>query len=567
MAAIGQVLVLATAGFATDPALVRRWSRRAPAIALGSLLVPLAAGAVLGVALPIGFRGVHATAGTFALFMAIALAISSPPVISRVLADTGLLRRDFGQVTLAVAMGNDVVGWVLLSVVASLAVSSGLPAQRLAVAVGTLTIFIAVAWRWGVPATNAVLARVRRGGHPHGALAFGLVAIFATSALTNAAGIEAVLGAFVAGLVLRQARGAKADIEGPITSVTDAWFAPLFFAVAGLRVDLGALAHLDVLGWAIVAVAVASAAKLVGVFSTARLSGSSATEAAALAVGLNIRGSLEIVLATTGLALGVLNVTSYTVVLVVAVATSAMAAPLLRRITRDWDGDLEERRRIGQERLLAATTSLPDRTSVPAVGLPEPARAVARAIWWSEPTAEGQDRGAVVVTADESLGLAVPWLVDGRSTVLLVAPTTTLPTGDDRRAVIVAVSSTATAAVAVEAAAAIALATGATLRLVHLRRHGRPAHGVRAADRWASAAGVPAETVIVDQSAELVTVADAVRHAAGPDDLVVVGTTAHVEDGEVRLGGCAATLLATGTPLVMVVPPAAGIFATGAGWT
>jgi hypothetical protein len=272
-----------------------------------------------------------------------------------------------------------------------------------------------------------------------------------------------------------------------------------------------------------------------------------------------------------------------------------MAAPLLRRITRGWEGDQDEQRRLGQERLLAASNSLPDRSSVPLIGSLGPAQDVARAIWWTEPTAEGHDGGAVVVTAGDSLEPAVPWLVDGRSTVLLVTPAARLPVGDDRlpagedrlppgedrlpggddrllagderRAVVVAVSSTATAAVAIEAAAAIALATGAVLRLVHLRREGRPAHGVRAAQRWASDAGVTAELVVLDQSVELSSVADAMRGAAGPDDLVVVGTTAHVEDGDVRLGGCAAALRSAGTPLIMVVPPAAGIFSTGAGWT
>ena len=258
LASISALMVLAVTGFHTDPKLVRRWSRRVPLLAVASLIIPFAAGAVLGGVLPEVYRGPSATAGVFVLFMAIALSISSPPVISRVLADAGQLRRDFAQVTLAVAMTNDVAGWILLGVVISLAGTGELPVADLVLAMGSIVLLAVVAVRWGPRVVGALLDRARRHGPPHGPVAVALVVIFAVSAFTNAAGIEAVLGAFVAALVLRSSRGAMRDVEPSIASMTESFFAPIFFTVAGLRVDLGALFEPDVAFWCVTAVVLAS---------------------------------------------------------------------------------------------------------------------------------------------------------------------------------------------------------------------------------------------------------------------------------------------------------------------
>jgi Kef-type K+ transport system membrane component KefB len=192
LASISALMVLAVTGFHTDPKLVHRWSRRVPALAIASLVIPFAAGAVLGGALPVAYRGPAATTGVFVLFMAIALSISSPPVISRVLADAGQLRRDFAQVTLAVAMTNDVAGWILLGVVISLAGTGELPVADLVLAMGSIVLLAVLAVRWGPRVVGTLLAWSRRYGPTHGPVAAALVVIFAVSAFTNAVGIEAV---------------------------------------------------------------------------------------------------------------------------------------------------------------------------------------------------------------------------------------------------------------------------------------------------------------------------------------------------------------------------------------
>ena len=558
LAAISALMVLAVTGFHTDPKLVRRWSRRVPALAIASLVIPFAAGAVLGGVLPTAYRGPTATTGVFVLFMAIALSISSPPVISRVLADAGQLRRDFAQVTLAVAMTNDVAGWILLGVVISLAGTGELPVADLLLAMGSIVVLAVVAVRWGSTVVSALLEWSRRFGPAHGPVAVALAVIFGVSAFTNAVGIEAVLGAFVAALVLRSSKGAMRDVEPSISAMTESFFAPIFFTVAGLRVDLGALFEPEVAFWCATAVAVATVTKVVGAGGAARLSGSSPRESAAIGVGLNIRGSLEVVLASVGLAIGVLNATSYTIVVVVAVATSAVAPPLLRRITDGWYGDDVEEHRLRRERLHAATDSLPN--APPIVAGTAGASVVAGAVWAdADGYGSDVDGGAVVVGVAADLGPALPWLERGEGPVLLVSALEGLPASGGR--VLVPVVSTGTSAAAIEVAARLALAARSDLVLVHLRRPGGSVASVERAADWAAAMGITTDTTIREVPG--VTddaLADLLHEMSGPADLVVTGTTVHLGDGHLELGACAERLFRAETPMVAVVPAASGPF-------
>ncbi len=114
---LGVALLLVTAGFETDLELIRRLGRAAALVTGFSLVVPLAGGLVTGLLLPDDFVGGGADRTVFALFVAAALSVSALAVIARILSELGLMRRDFGQITVAAGMANDVVGWVMLAVV------------------------------------------------------------------------------------------------------------------------------------------------------------------------------------------------------------------------------------------------------------------------------------------------------------------------------------------------------------------------------------------------------------------------------------------------------------------
>ncbi len=351
---LGVALLLVTAGFETDLELIRRLGRAAALVTGFSLVLPLAGGLVTGLFLPEDFVGGGADRTVFALFVAAALSVSALAVIARILSELGLMRRDFGQITVAAGMANDVVGWVMLAVFTGFATAGEVSLGGTLRTVMGLVAFLILAMTLGQRVVDASLRRIRRDGpNLHGALSLAVITMLVFGVATQALGIEAVLGAFVAGVVLNRSRFQQHEVVQHIESLTNAFLAPVFFAMAGLRMDLGLLGNSEALFWAGAVMVVAIVAKFAGAFVGARLAGQSRRAASALGAGLNARGALEIVIASVGLSLGVFSETAYTVIVLVPLVTSVFAAVSLRLVVRDWIGSPEEVERLEREEALS----------------------------------------------------------------------------------------------------------------------------------------------------------------------------------------------------------------------
>ncbi|MCY4174954.1 MAG: cation:proton antiporter [Acidimicrobiaceae bacterium] len=351
---LGVALLLVTAGFETDLELIRRLGRAAALVTGFSLVVPLAGGLVTGLLLPEDFVGGGADRTVFALFVAAALSVSALAVIARILSELGLMRRDFGQITVAAGMANDVVGWVMIAVFTGFATAGEVSLGGTLRTVLGLAAFLALAMTLGQRAVDAGLRRIRRDGpNIQGALSLAVMTMLVFGVSTQALGIEAVLGAFVAGVVLNRSRFQQHEVVQHIESLTNAFLAPVFFAMAGLRMDLGLLGDSEALLWAGAVMVVAIVAKFAGAFVGARLAGQSRRAASALGAGLNARGALEIVIASVGLSLGVFSETAYTVIVLVPLVTSVFAAVSLRLVVRDWIGSPDEVERLEREEALS----------------------------------------------------------------------------------------------------------------------------------------------------------------------------------------------------------------------
>lgn len=347
---IGILLLLIETGFETDLALIRRLGKATALVSAGSILLPLAAGLAVGFALPASFRGELDDRVVFALFVGAALSISSLAVAGKVLSELGLMRRNFGQVTLAAGMANDVVGWIMLGIVAALASAGEITIGPLAVTV----LGIAALYLGGLTVGQRLVDRLlrelrRRDVSLTDYVTAVMVVALVFGVATQLIGAEAVLGAFVAGIVIGRSRFQRPEVRESLDVVTAGVFAPIFFATAGLRVDLGLVADPQVLGWAAAVIGVATATKFVGAYVGALVAGLPRREGTLLGIGLNPRGTLEIVIATVGLSLGVFNQAAYSVILLMAILNSMAAPPLLRAVARTWKGTNEEQRRLQRE--------------------------------------------------------------------------------------------------------------------------------------------------------------------------------------------------------------------------
>src|SRR6185437_4726169 len=207
---------------------------------------------------------------------------------------------------------------------------TGLGAGDLVRPVCYLLLVLLVTVLIGRPVVRIALRLARRSGSPSASVATVVVLLLLAGAATQALGLEAILGTFLCGLLIGSIGMGELELLAPLRTLVLAVLAPVFFATAGLRVDLTKLARPVVLVSALVVLAVAIVGKFAGAYLGARLSRCDRWTGVALGAGLNARGVVEVVVAMVGLRVGILNTASYTVIVLLAVVTSLMAPPLLR---------------------------------------------------------------------------------------------------------------------------------------------------------------------------------------------------------------------------------------------
>jgi Kef-type K+ transport system membrane component KefB len=330
LASLGLILLLVLAGTEVDVQTVRRYVRPTIALATGASVVPFLLGLALGWVLPVRFLVTPEQRLPFALFLATALSISAVPVAVRVLIDLDAMDRIVGQLTLTVAVVIDAVGWIALTIVSDIARVGQIDPLGVGRTLVGLGGFVGVAGILGPPVVDTLFNVTAYVRSPV-LTGFSIVIVvgLAMAGGSLALGLEAVLGAFLAGVLVRNHLDAAAERVFQI--VTLGLFAPIFFATAGLRVDPGGLFTLETLLVAGVTLAVAVLGKGLGVVLGATFTDLSGPETVCLAIGLNARGAMELVVAALGLAIGILTPTIYAVIVLVAIVTSVMTPPLLRR--------------------------------------------------------------------------------------------------------------------------------------------------------------------------------------------------------------------------------------------
>jgi Kef-type K+ transport system membrane component KefB len=327
---VGVLLLVGITGMELDIGLIRRHGLTALRISLAGLFLPLGLGVGVGLLLPAALVPDGADRTVFALFLSVAMCVSAIPVIAKLLLDMNLLHRGVGQLTLMAGMVDDGVGWFLLSVVSVMA-TGGLRPGTVVVAVLSPLGVVVFAALIGRPLVRIALRAAARSAEVAPTVATAVVIVLLGAAATQALKLEAVFGAFVAGLVIATSGEFDRDRLAGLRVVVLTVLAPIFFASAGLRMDLTALARPIVLISAIAVLVVAVVGKFAGAYLGARLSRLNGWEALAIGAGMNARGVIEVIVAMTGLRLGILNPATYTIIVLVAIVTSLMAPPVLRR--------------------------------------------------------------------------------------------------------------------------------------------------------------------------------------------------------------------------------------------
>ncbi|MCA1819401.1 MAG: cation:proton antiporter [Thermoplasmatota archaeon] len=312
--------------FVLQVGLEMRWRRdqTTPMLrtATGGLVVPLAVGMGLPMAFPSWF---FPGPGAFKadLLVGIVLTVSALPVLARILEDLGRQRSALGALVLAAATLDDVIGWVLLALVSAVGAGVGYAAfaTGLVIAGGFAALLL----------LSERMARTRLDAlkKPSRPLFVGVLSLtFGAGALTQAAGLNAVLGPLAVGAALSSHAIVRDDVVERLRHVTRILLLPIFFVVSGAAVDLRLLPLPESLVPLLVVLLAASAAKIVGCALGARMAGVPWREGLGMGSLLNARGAVGLVVVKVGLDSGILSHAGYSL-LVLVVALTTMASPIL----------------------------------------------------------------------------------------------------------------------------------------------------------------------------------------------------------------------------------------------
>jgi Kef-type K+ transport system membrane component KefB len=341
---LGLLLLMFTAGTQVRGLLSRESSKVVGWIASLGLVLPFVAGVVAFTAIDFSrFEGTARNRTALLLVFALAIAVTSIPVISRILLDLGLLKTRFARIVLSVAVIEDVVVYVVLAVAVGIVAGTGSAQFGLAGQLGwdpgstaneayhtvaTLA-FLAVALMFGprlyAAALHSKFNFVKRRSH----VAFQLVVMILMSGACLLLSVVPLFGAFVAGIVVVTASGDRAEFaREEIAHFSLGFFIPVYFAIVGIQLNL--VDNFEI-PFFLAFLAFACLAKAGSVYAGARIAGEPGKSALNLAVAMNARGGPGIVLASTAFGAGIIDARLYTSFVMLAVVTSLVAGTWLQR--------------------------------------------------------------------------------------------------------------------------------------------------------------------------------------------------------------------------------------------
>jgi Kef-type K+ transport system membrane component KefB len=329
MSQVAVAIFMFAVGYELDWSSCRQRYRPALLVAASAMLIPLG----LGSGIAVVFRSSFATLGqahlshSFVIFMGVAIAITALPVLTAIMREHGISGTAAGVTATAAASLMDVAAWVVLA--AALVGTASKPSRPWPVMLVLIICFAAFmllavrpVLRWWLARPRALLANP---------LPLALVLTLGSAWVTASLGLHPVFGGLLAGFTMPRKDGAPdPDVLRPMEDIGSVLL-PLFFIVTGLSVNIGTMNGTSVMLLAVLVVA-ASAGKIGPGYVGSRIGGLSPRDAATVAVLVNTRGLTELIALNVGLTAGLISERLYSILVVMAILTTMVTAPLLRRI-------------------------------------------------------------------------------------------------------------------------------------------------------------------------------------------------------------------------------------------
>lgn len=332
LAEVGVLLMMLYIGMEIDPKELFKASWGGFLAAIGGFITPFALAYFAVTAL---FGGTM-MAG---LFVGIAAGVTSLATKSRILADLKLLDTRIAHVMMAGALVADTLSLIVFAAIISLVDAGSLDAGRLLVVGVEVTLFFAATVFMGLRVFPIAWKRLSQIGLTSRAFyaTFLLLTTLLFAELAELAGLHAILGAFLAGLFVREGVGVERRLAGELTElvrdVSIGFLAPIFFVIAGFHVSLEVF--VTSLPLLLTVIVVATIGKIIGTAGFYMFSGHGWREGVVIGAGMNGRGAVEIIIAEIALTAGIIDQEIFSVLVFMAIFTTA-TVPVFLKWGTDW---------------------------------------------------------------------------------------------------------------------------------------------------------------------------------------------------------------------------------------
>jgi Kef-type K+ transport system membrane component KefB len=322
---VGLLLFMFMVGLNVSQTHIRENTRSILVASGVSIALPFLLGVLLAVFPYRNLAGRGALPLHFSLFLGTAMSITAFPVLARILTDLGLLNSRPGVIAISCAAVDDVSAWCILAVITVLARSSGSlvsVVMHLLMLGGYIGIMIYCvkpllkACRWTLVLQEA--------------LPYMFVLVFVSAWVTDALGVHLLFGAFIAGLVIPKNPSLEFEIRTRLESVTVGLLLPVFFAITGLRTQIQLLNTPKLWLACATIILCAVGGKLLGCSLALRMTGIPWSEALAAGALVNTRGLVELIILNIGLELKIISPELFSMMVIMALATTIMATPIVR---------------------------------------------------------------------------------------------------------------------------------------------------------------------------------------------------------------------------------------------
>ncbi len=317
-AELGVVFLLFWVGLETRLSDLKEVGPTAVSVGVLGVVIPFAGGIAVGAALG------ESTATS--LFIGAALVATSVGITSAVLIDLGVLERRASRTILGAAIVDDILALLLVAVAAGVAAEGGVDVSSIAVTAGIALAFVAFVALGGTRLLQSRPALLHEPRFSESPLLPAVIICLGLAAFAAQIGLAAIIGAFLAGMVVAETRD-QHPIEEEVAPLY-AFFPPFFFAFIGLELSLAAFGDLDTVLLLLGVTALAIVTKFAGAYVGALRMGR--RDAAFVGVGMVPRGEVGIIVAGIGSATGTIDARMFAIIVAMSVLTTLLVPPLLR---------------------------------------------------------------------------------------------------------------------------------------------------------------------------------------------------------------------------------------------